>query len=187
VKRHNVSGDEKPSATNNSPEEDSDESNKKMLEFAAKATADAGGCSDGDLDPQMAGIIDWLARTTTKDVMAAREKATQAIEQLAATFHQKGEVAAWLAGAEEEVRQVIGSVNGPLMAALVKSTGYSQGDVVDMMQKGAPLLGRIPASPDCRPGEYSQARDPSLLGNECKERNEALLASLRNDAHARVP
>jgi hypothetical protein len=160
------------------------EDDERMVAFAARATVQPLADNSNDLDPQAAGIVEWVAKTTPQEVMAFREKATLAVERLAAMYHSRGEVAAWLESTEEEVRRVVATVNGPLLTAMAKATNYSDPEVVEMMRRGAPLLGKIPASPDCKPGVYSEARDPELLKGECKARNKELLGSLRRDKHA---
>ena len=115
--------------------------------------------------------------------MAFKEKATRAVEQLAEMYRSRGDVEARLAAAGERTRNVVATVNGPLMQAMAKATYYTEPAVVEMLQKGAPLLGSIQASPDCKEGNYEEARYPELLKSECKERNLKLLESLWRDKH----
>ena len=83
-----------------------------------------------------------------------------------------------------ELRAVVESVNGPVMEELARETGYSDMGAVSMMRDGAPLLRRIPASPECKAQEYAAANDPRQLREECKARNRELLTTLRKDSHA---
>ena len=159
----------------------------RMVAFAARATVDATGGGPSDLDPQTAGIVEWLASTKPEEVMAFRERATQAVERLGEQMRQQGETADWLESADKALRQVVELVNGPLMMDVVKATRYADSGVVDMMHEGAPLVGRIPASPNCVVGNgcrRAEAREPALLRGECKERNVEFLATLKSDKHA---
>ena len=165
-------------------EESSNDDNERMVAFAAKATVEPLADSNDAPDPQVASIVEWVAKSTPHEVMAFREKATLSIERLAEMYRRSGEATAWLESTEKAVRGVVEPVSGPLLAALAKATAYSDPEVVEMLRRGAPLLGKIPASPDCKPGEYSEARDPELLRRECQARNKELLGSLKRDKHA---
>ena len=76
----------------------------RMVAFAARATVDATGGGPSDLDPQTAGIVEWLASTKHEEVMAFRERATQAVERLGEQMRQQGETADWLESADKALR-----------------------------------------------------------------------------------
>ena len=164
---------------------DSDESKVK---FAAEAiSAPLPECMRqngvGAIDHGTRRLVEWVTSTSEDEIIDFREKATRNIEKCGRELWKNGATTEWMAHADEEIRNVSKTVNGPLMEMLAKATDYKAPQDVQMMRLGAPILGEIPAAPCCATRAHKKAGEPEDLRRECRHRNEQLLASLRQDPH----
>ena len=80
----------------------------------------------------------------------------------------------WLQGADAAARAVIGSVNGPLLQQLLEATEYDDLSVVEMLLKGAPMVGQLD---NCDVGDLQGAM-VNQLWQRRHASNEKLLSDL---------
>ena len=135
------------------------------------------------LDDQLHHTILWNARSDPREVQRWREAATQAIEKRAQHLRCIGAVEEWFQGVDETVRGVASSVNGPLLEELARESHFEDVTCVECFRVGAPLLGPIRSSSDPKKHTYPKGKDAEQLRKECRERNEKLLRTLKEDPH----
>ena len=166
-----------------------DVKDQQMLEFLGKAITGPApedlNRYDNAMDDELRKIVEWTATTDPEIIMTTREKRTKKLEEMGAAMWHDGRVQKWQEKADPAARKVIRTVNGPLLEKLAKATRYEGPGVVKSLQKGGPILGKIPAAPECEPVGGRRKSDQTLeaqdLRGQCRTRNEELLRSLKQD------
>ena len=83
--------------------------------------------------------LEWQAKHSAKEIMAAREAVVADIETKGHEFHADGSAKAWLANAKPSVQKVAEIVNGPLLSYLAKKAMHVDLACVELLRTG-PLI-----------------------------------------------
>ena len=75
-------------------------------------------------------------------------------------------------------------MNDPLLEQLAAVTSFTDPECIQCFRRGAPVTGTIPAAASAKTHEYAPAEPVEKLRQQCRVRNERLMASLREDKHA---
>ena len=138
------------------------------------------------LDASIHAAVAWAAATPPAVKARERERALDNLARRAQQLVASGRAEAWFAGAADTVRRVAATVNGPLCEALASELQYHDPECVNLFREGARISGDLPASGHGRaiPRKTKGYEDASTLLSSALDRNTALLASLKPDAHA---
>ena len=134
-----------------------------------------------ELSSDRIAALEWQAKHSATEILAAREAVIADIEAKGREFHADGSAKAWLANAEPSVQKVAETVNGPLLSYLANKAMHVDVACAELLRTGAPLFGRLES---CGNGEVKL---PAEIGNiddlhmHCSASNEHLLKLLRND------
>ena len=99
------------------------------------------------ISEQAAEAIEWSLKKTACEAACAREKIICQIEQIAHIMWSSGEAQQWLEEcADEAVKRIAASVNGPLLLRLARLIGYHDTACVDLLRHGEHVHRRLPSS-----------------------------------------
>ena len=84
----------------------------------------------------MLQAIEWQARRTAEEFIRERESMICAIEEAAAAMVKEGTCAAWFGAADQHVKDVAASVNGPIFASLLEKGEYVDAKCVESFREG---------------------------------------------------
>eukprot|EP00973_Karenia_brevis_P050463 7004260-Karenia_brevis.AAC.1 len=96
-------------------------------------------------------------------------------------MHMTGQVKAWLQGAEEHVKDIVGEGNPLLFEYLLKASGFKDVGAIRQLRNGARFIGQLES---CGLGEPIQGGDvPDLdeLKKRRRQHNEALLVQMKEE------
>ena len=99
------------------------------------------------ISEQAVSAIEWSLKKTACEAACAREKIICQIEQIAHIMWSSGEAQQWLEEcADEAVKRIAASVNGPLLLRLARLIGYHDTACVDLLRHGEHVHHRLPSS-----------------------------------------
>ena len=117
--------------------------------------------------------------------MSIREQATVEVEKLAQAFWNTGEADSWFDGADELIRKVAATVNGPALHKLATDTVFCDTDAVEMFRSGGDFIGRLPRSGLGIEQEFSPHFPIRQLEYSCAYHNSELISSLKEDKNSK--
>ena len=119
-----------------------------------------------------------------RQIFSEREAAIAAIEARCRESRRSGAQQAWLDGVDAAARTAVAEVDGPTIGAIAAEIGWAD-DVERLFREGAPFVGALPASGVAERRVVREEREPvgDLMGR-AEAQNAAIIASLRDDAHA---
>ena len=119
-----------------------------------------------------------------RQIFDEREPAIAAIEARCRESRRSGAQQAWLDGVDAAARTALSEGGGPTIGAIVADIGCAD-DVERLFREGAPFVGALPASGIAGRLVTREVREPvgDLMGR-AKAQNTAIIAGLRDDAHA---
>ena len=119
-----------------------------------------------------------------RQIFSEREAAIAAIEARCRESRRSGAQQAWLDGVDAAARTAVSEVDGPTIGAIAAEIGWAD-DVERLFREGAPFVGALPASGVAERRVVREEREPvSVLMGRAEAQNGAIIASLRDDAHA---
>ena len=119
-----------------------------------------------------------------RQIFNEREAAVAAIEARCRESRRSGAQRAWLDGVDAAARTALSEVDGPTIGAIAAEIGWAD-DVERIFREGAPFVGALPASGVAERLVLREEREPaSDLMGRAEAQNAAIIASLRDDAHA---
>ena len=80
--------------------------------------------------------IDWIAERSAEQVNSQRDEMLSRIEEAGEAMRASGMCDAWFGDADSTLKKVAGSVNGPLMKALLEASGYESMECLDALRRG---------------------------------------------------
>ncbi len=83
-----------------------------------------------------------------------------------------------------EVREVVKTVNGQLLADLAEAVGHADAAAVELLRQGAPLYGNLENCGLGVPRDVTPAKAIEALRGSCEQSNENLFASLKEDQYS---
>ena len=89
------------------------------------------------LDAAVESALGWLSQLPPDEVISAREALICEIEGWGECLRSEGHCDAWLRDADPYVRQVAGTVNGPLLEGLAAKAGHLDLNCVEFFREGA--------------------------------------------------
>ena len=89
------------------------------------------------LDAAVDSALGWLSQLPPDEVISAREALICEIEGWGECLRSEGHCDAWLRDADPYVRQVAGTVNGPLLEGLAAKAGHLDLNCVEFFREGA--------------------------------------------------
>lgn len=126
----------------------------------------------------------WQCERGPTAVMAEREAIVAKLEHTAANLWATGECERWFGDCDPTIREVSGTVCGPLLSQLARHIGHPDTSCAELFREGAALYGALPASGI---GDAVVMPEVSDLGvGECAAGNAELFASLREDVNAQA-
>jgi hypothetical protein len=131
------------------------------------------------LPPATWRALEWVAGTSAREIMLAREAQVCKIKSLGEKLRREGACREWLQECEPSVRGVLKDVNGPLLEELLRDLDYEDVRCVKLLRGGARLMGLVE---ECGLGEriaHSTTVDPDELRDGCAQSNCALLQQLQ--------
>ena len=136
------------------------------------------------MDGSLVDALEWTVKRSPQQVMAERERIVRDIEDRAYSAIDSGQARLWLERADDRIREVAATVNGPICEYLASVSLYDDPGCVAVLRDGAPLIGRIPrvglGSPIDLPANVASGD----LRSGLRQRNSELLRSLKADKHA---
>ena len=150
-----------------------------MLEFVFRSCYFALG--QVQISKDRVAALEWQAQKSAAEIIVEREKVMCEIERRGQEFRASGAAQCWLESAEPSVRNVVSSVNGPLLEYLGGKAMHTDLECIDLLRNGAPLYGLLEA---CGIGPAKECDDIGVIDElwlHCRESNEQLLKKLRRD------
>ena len=80
--------------------------------------------------------MEWQAKRDPSKIIQEREAMVAATEEAGAEMRASGVLAEWYAMCDERVRRVSETVNGALLAELLREGGHKEPDCADIFREG---------------------------------------------------
>ena len=87
--------------------------------------------------------LEWTAARSAEEVILERESVISEFERLGKAAKESGDCEKWLESCDASMREVVKSINGPLLQQLMKAVEHCDQECADLFRKGAPLLGKL--------------------------------------------
>ena len=104
--------------------------------------------------------------------------------RLGEALRQSGKARDWFSGADCHVRDVAQEVNGPLFEALARECALEDLDAIELFRRGAPMVGKLPASGCGTPCDFPQHAPVEDLRRRATSWNAELVGTLRADPNS---
>jgi len=156
------------------------------------------------LDEDVQRALSWMKQRSADQVMAERERTVlhsvvvmgwhvctlrafdqvSEIEKQGAHMWASGECDAWLDGCKHGAREVVRSVNGPLLVMLARCIGFDDADAIEAFREGVRFFGLMEK---CNLGPevaFDAPMSVEGLRDDCIRSNTLLLEQLQESEHA---
>jgi hypothetical protein len=80
--------------------------------------------------------LEWVATTSSSEIIQVREAQMQKIEQCAAELRESGDCKRWLESCDEGAKKIVREVNGPLLELLLGDLNYHDVACVELFRTG---------------------------------------------------
>ena len=161
------------------------DAHERKLEFMSRALSETVQFEkDVKMPDFVKEAVDWVTTRGAQEITNQREHLIRQLEQRAEDLRSSGACDRWFNGADSHVRGVAREINGPLLEELAAITCAPDAKCIECFRHGAQLLGKLPCSGIGEPFEYPEhSSTDDLMQHRC-EKNQEILASLREDKHS---